>query len=170
MNTLLAINVRAVTYGLRLTLGLLLIVMLNGCGSSVKVVADHDPATDFSSYRTYQWMPEPEADQMQRELIWRDIKQAIDHELGQRSMQQVESNPDVYVGIFTCTAEKVKRALKNGPYGMKNAVCRAIMSVLGMSQRQAIHAARLTILTKNLRHTTLRLVKQPLVLPFRRYR
>ncbi|MCZ6562633.1 MAG: hypothetical protein O6948_06905 [Deltaproteobacteria bacterium] len=79
MNTHLAINVRAVTYGLRLTLGLVLLVMLNGYGSSVKVVADHDPATDFSAYRTYKWMPEPETDQMQRGLIWRDIKQAIDN-------------------------------------------------------------------------------------------
>ncbi len=110
MNTLLAINVRAVTYGLRLTLGLLLIVMLSGCGSSVKVVADHDPATDFSSYRTYQWMPEPEDTQMQRGFIWRDIKQAIDHELGQRSMQQVESNPDVYVAFYASVEEKVTGA------------------------------------------------------------
>ncbi len=110
MNTLLAINVRAVTYGLRLTLGLLLIVMLSGCGSSVKVVADHDPATDFSAYRTYQWMPEPEDTQMQRGFIWRDIKQSIDHDLGQRSMQQVESNPDVYVAFYASVEEKVTGA------------------------------------------------------------
>ena len=73
MNTHRANNVRAVTYGLRLTLGLVLIVMLSGCGSSVKVVADHDPATDFSSYQTYQWIPEPEGEQMQQGLIQRDI-------------------------------------------------------------------------------------------------
>ncbi len=110
MNTLLVINARAVTFGLRLTLGLVLLGLLSGCGSSVKVVADHDPAADFSAYQTYQWMEEPEADRMQRGLIWRDIKQAIDNELSQRSMQQVESNPDVYVVFHASVEEQVTGA------------------------------------------------------------
>ena len=110
MNTHRANNVRAVTYGLRLTLGLVLIVMLSGCGSSVKVVADHDPATDFSSYQTYQWIPEPEGEQMQQGLIQRDIKRAIDDELSRRSMRQVESNPDVYVVFHAGVEEKVTGA------------------------------------------------------------
>ena len=110
MNALLAISVRAVTCNLRLAVALLLIGMLSGCGSSVRVVTDHDPETVFSSYRTYGWMPAPEEFLMERGFIWNDIKQAIDNELEQRSMQQVQSSPDVYVIFHASVEERITGA------------------------------------------------------------
>lgn len=110
MNNYSSNNVNAVTCGLRLTLGLVLIVTMSGCGSSVQVVSDHDPAADFSSYQTYQWVPELEEGEMQLGLIQREIKRAIDAELGQRSMRQVQSNPDVYVVFHASIEERITGA------------------------------------------------------------
>ena len=35
-----------------------LIMSLNGCGSSEKIYADHDPAQDFSTYKSFGWLSE----------------------------------------------------------------------------------------------------------------
>jgi len=110
MNTHRSNNLNAVIYGLRLTLGLALIVLMGGCGSSIQVVSDHDPTIDFSSYQTYQWMPEIEQAQIQLGFIEREIKRSIDMELGQRSMRQVSSNPDVYVVFHASIEERITGA------------------------------------------------------------
>jgi hypothetical protein len=58
---------------------------------------DYDRSANFSAYKTYNWVdykPVPVGDH----LIDRDIKRAVDEQLGSKGLRRVDSGGDVYVG------------------------------------------------------------------------
>jgi hypothetical protein len=65
-----------------------------------KVVYDYDRGTDFSKYRTYQWVQVPNG-QTPNQLLDQQIRRAIDEELAQKGLQQSNSNPDLLIGYQT---------------------------------------------------------------------
>ncbi len=99
-----------VTKAFRLALSLALIVLLAGCGSSIKIQSDHDNTADFSAYQTYQWMPQPDKANLETGLAGPIIKRSVESELNDRSMQQVQSNPDLYVVYHAGVEEKITGA------------------------------------------------------------
>lgn len=103
-------NTLPVAKALRLTLSLALIIILAGCGSSVKLQSDYDNTADFSTYQTYQWMPQPTGANLEAGLAGPIIKRSIESELNDRSMRQVQSNPDVYVVYHASVEDQITGA------------------------------------------------------------
>ncbi len=95
---------------IRLILSLALIVVLAGCGSSVRVQSDYDDTVDFSAYKTYQWMPQPTGANLEAGLAGPIIERSIESELNGKSMRQVESNPDIYVVYHAGVDEQITGA------------------------------------------------------------
>ena len=94
----------------RLVLSLALIVILAGCGSSIKLQSDYDNTADFSAYQTYQWMAQPDGVNLEAGLAGPFIKRSVESELNDRSMRQVQSNPDLYVVYHAGVEEQITGA------------------------------------------------------------
>ena len=84
---------------------LLSVVLLSSC-SAVKVVADYDSKVDFNKYKTFAFY-KPEIDKAKiSDLDKKRILRAIEAELLAKGLTK-SSNPDMLVGIFTKSREKV---------------------------------------------------------------
>ena len=57
---------------------------------------NYDRGTNFSSYKTYQWIDLP--GRVPDQLIDQDIKRSIDEQLAQKGLAKVEKDADLYVG------------------------------------------------------------------------
>ena len=57
----------------------------------------YDRSANFASYKTYQWVDIP-GGAVADQLIDRDIKRAVDEQLGQKGLTRVENRADLYVG------------------------------------------------------------------------
>ncbi|MEN8226559.1 MAG: DUF4136 domain-containing protein [Bacteroidota bacterium] len=89
---------------------ILAVVLLNGCGSSMRVYYDLDDATSFEQYATYSFMDFTDGN---KETITgmelERIRVAIARELEQRGLQFVEENGDVSVKITVYHREAMDR-------------------------------------------------------------
>jgi hypothetical protein len=84
---------------------LLSIILLYSC-NSVKVVTDYDSKTDFNQYKTFAFF-KPEIDKAKiSDLDKKRILRAIESELLAKGFTK-SNNPDMLVGIFTKSREKV---------------------------------------------------------------
>ncbi|KGL58686.1 DUF4136 domain-containing protein [Polaribacter sp. Hel1_85] len=84
---------------------ILSIVLLYSC-NSVKVVTDYDSKVDFNKYKTFAFY-KPEIDKAKiSDLDKKRILRAIETELLAKGFTK-SSNPDMLVGIFTKSREKV---------------------------------------------------------------
>lgn len=79
----------------RMTL-LQLFLFIVACAYGQDVHYNYDRGTNFSSYKTYQWV-DLDA-RVPDQLIDRDIKRAVDEQLAQKGLTKVEKNADLYVG------------------------------------------------------------------------
>lgn len=87
------------------TLLLLVAIILSSCGS-VNVLTDYDDNVDFSKYKTYAFY-KPEIDKAKiSDLDKKRILRAIEFELESRGFVK-STNPDLLVGIFTKSRERV---------------------------------------------------------------
>jgi hypothetical protein len=66
------------------------------CAYGQDVHYNYDRDTDFTSYKTYQWVDLPGA--VGDLLIDRDIKRSVDERLAQKGLTRVERDADLYVG------------------------------------------------------------------------
>jgi hypothetical protein len=66
------------------------------CAYGQDVHYNYDRGTNFSSYKTYQWVDLPEA--VADQLLDRDIKRSVDEQLAQKGLTKVEKDADLYVG------------------------------------------------------------------------
>ncbi len=103
-----------------LVLGL---VGLAAC-QTVKVDTDYDETVDFSSYQTFDWMPQPrEATRNPQinDIMDNRIKRAIEGELIAGGYQKNRSGrPDVYVVYHTTTQRQVDRTyIERWGYGRR---------------------------------------------------
>lgn len=62
-----------------------------------EVQFDYDRSTDFSSYKTYQWIDFREVP-VDDQLLDRDIKSCVDAQLAGKGLRRVESGGDLLVG------------------------------------------------------------------------
>lgn len=65
---------------------------------------NYDKGTNFSSYKTYQWVNLPNGAPDQ--LIDQAIKRAIDGQLAQKGLTRVEKDADLYIGYQTVVKEE----------------------------------------------------------------
>ena len=64
-----------------------------GCSSVYKVRYDFDESADFSSLKTYNWLPFPEKKNVD-ELGMKRIQDAVDRQLAAKGLKKVTANPD----------------------------------------------------------------------------
>jgi hypothetical protein len=80
----------------------LVLVCTAACAGGPTIRADQDPAADFSSYRTYNFVPELGTDRAgYSTLITTHFKQAISREMNARGYAQSSTDPDLLVNVFT---------------------------------------------------------------------
>ncbi len=91
------------------------LVILSSC-KTVKVVADYDTKVDFTKYKTFAFY-KPEIDKAQiSDLDKKRILRAIEAELIAKGFTK-SKNPDMLVGIFTKSREKVNVNQNNMGFG-----------------------------------------------------
>jgi hypothetical protein len=99
---------------------LLAAVVLGGC-SGIKVVADFDPAVDFTQYKTFEyygWIGE--SDRVLNDLDRRRIESAFGAEFEARGLKFVEEGGDMVVGLFIVAEQKTQttaHTTQTGGYG-----------------------------------------------------
>ncbi|PWG04184.1 DUF4136 domain-containing protein [Polaribacter aquimarinus] len=91
---------------------LFLLIVSYSC-QTVKVVTDYDTKADFSKYKTFAFY-KPEIDKAKiSDLDKKRILRAIESELIAKGFTK-SKNPDILVGIFTKSREKVNVNQNNG--------------------------------------------------------
>jgi len=97
----------------RIVPSLLLLLVAVGCDLETSVDYDHD--VDFSSIKTYAWAGEqhPEVN----DLVHKRIINAVDGQLRNKGLTQVESEPDVYITYHGGPSEKVVVDTTHHGYG-----------------------------------------------------
>jgi hypothetical protein len=97
---------------LRIALVLLFGAALLAC-STVSVDYDYDPSVEFSGFRTYAWLPRPEATEgadplLTSPLLDARIRRSIDFHLAKGGYQKVQDEaPDFQVAYHVGIASKV---------------------------------------------------------------
>jgi hypothetical protein len=77
---------------------------------------NYDKGTNFSSYKTYQWVNLPTGAPDQ--LIDQAIRRAVDSQLAQKGLTRVEKDADLYIGYQTAvTQEKAVNLFGSGNRG-----------------------------------------------------
>ena len=77
------------------------------CVHGQDVHYNYDRGTNFSSYKTYQWVDLPgPGGTVPDQLIDRDIKRSVDEQLTQRGLTRVESNADLQVAYHAVLHEE----------------------------------------------------------------
>lgn len=107
---------------------LLLVLFVSGCTTATKVPkmttgADHDPSMDFSTLKSYDWMPEspfntgdPRIDD--DSLMHARIRNAVDRELTEKGFVKLPSaTPDFLIGYHVTVADKTSIRFLNNYYG-----------------------------------------------------
>ncbi len=89
--------------------------------ASVRVSQDYDPAEDFSSYRTFTWLPVPQQPtgdyRVDNPFVDGRIRDAVERHLGGRGFQKVEDRaPDFYVAYHLNVEEKIDVRTVNRGY------------------------------------------------------
>jgi len=84
-------------------------LFLIGCGPSIKVGYDYDTEKNFSEYKTYDFLTNPDNTQM-KELTLKRVKQAIIRELSPKGLVQSTENPDLLIAIHTDIRSKAQIA------------------------------------------------------------
>jgi len=67
---------------------------------------DFDPEINFSSMKTYGWLPIPEKAQL-NELTIKHIKRAVNNELNAKGLQMASENPDMLIALHGGKEKKV---------------------------------------------------------------
>ncbi|HEY3446871.1 MAG TPA: DUF4136 domain-containing protein [Myxococcales bacterium] len=88
-----------------------LLALLSTACASMKVSSTAAPgaAQRAASFRTYAWLPEPDAEQVHRNpFVKGQVMQAADRELTAKGYQRVDAsaNPDFMIGWYATSQEK----------------------------------------------------------------
>jgi hypothetical protein len=80
---------------------LLLVLITLAVASAQKINTGYDKSVDFSRFKTYAWIPRtaPATEQLFATVIVADI----DHELANKGLRKVDSDPDLLVTYYTGT-------------------------------------------------------------------
>ena len=86
----------------RMLCGLLLMVLAGCAGTGpIAINANHDPAADFTAFRTFAFMDRLDTDDRGgRSMLSMHLMTATTRELRSRGMQPVSGNPDLLVNFY----------------------------------------------------------------------
>ncbi len=77
-----------------------IVAVLGGCAESIQVNSDYDPATNFSEFHTYNWLPAPQkaVGEQSNTIIDSRIREAVENQLALRGYEkQTSGTPDFLV-------------------------------------------------------------------------
>lgn len=81
--------------------------LMAGCSSIYGVKYDYNKQTDFSMYKSYDWMPIPDKADLNGLVVDR-IKKAIDSELSAKGLKKTSQNPDFLIAEHFGKKDKVE--------------------------------------------------------------
>jgi len=91
----------------RVLLAAMMIAFATGC-STTSVNTDYSIDADFSQYRTFQYQNSANDVEAASPLIHQRIVNAIRQEVSNAGLQEVDSNPDVYVTYHGSTTQQLR--------------------------------------------------------------
>ena len=98
----------------KVSIFLVLLAFVIGCGPSISVNHDYDPAYNFTTLKTYDWLKITEPQQAS-ELVIKRFMNAIDNEMTTKGMTKVSENPDFLIAVQGLT--ETKTDVTNYGYG-----------------------------------------------------
>ena len=106
-----------------LLVAVLAAVSLAGCASTPNTFANADPTADFSSFKTYAFLPSLSTDKENYESMESNfLKVAVAQEFDKRGLSYSD-NPDVVVNFYIHTKEKIRSRsvpTMGGYYGFRD--------------------------------------------------
>jgi len=94
---------------------LFLLVTTISCSSVYKHSYDYDRTVDFTSLKTYSWLP-LQAKEINNELVLQRIKHTVNSELASKGYKLVSENPDFLILAKVETKQEAWSS-DGGPYG-----------------------------------------------------
>ena len=101
-------------------LSLILISLLFGCSSSLKVYTTHEKDVDFTAYKTFDFYEIKEEHLRLKEVNRRRLAMAIELELGYKGIKRSVNEPDLLVNLYSLinrTENTVEQTSSVGYYG-----------------------------------------------------
>jgi len=101
--------------------------LMTGCSSSINVNYDYDTTTNFGTYRTFDWAPNPvdatkttdaAVATQNSGLLSNRIKSAVNLELAQKGLTQSSDNPDLLAVFHVGVQDKIQ--VTDWGYGYSN--------------------------------------------------
>jgi hypothetical protein len=83
----------------------LLCYIVGGC-STISVNHDFDPSADFTKYKSFDWIPQPDV-KGKNPLVYKKIVTAVERHFANRGMNRTESAPDFLLAMHTGTQTKI---------------------------------------------------------------
>lgn len=93
---------------------LIVVLLINGCSSSLKVYTTHDKKADLSSYKTFNFYEIKEEHLKLKEVNRRRLAMAIEVELGYKGIKRSINNPDLLVNLYSLINRKENTTVSNG--------------------------------------------------------
>ncbi len=88
---------------------LCLITLMAACSSGPKIVANHDPAADFSAFKTFDYIQPLSTDRSgSRTLLSTYMMSATTAQLEARDIRREAGNPDLLIDFIVATQEKIQ--------------------------------------------------------------
>jgi hypothetical protein len=91
------------------------IATLWGCGTSISTNYDYDVNANFETYRTYDWIPQPDASpgsaqaaQQRNDLLDKRIRNAVDNVFKDKGLSNDKNAPDMLVVYHVGVQDKVQ--------------------------------------------------------------
>ena len=86
----------------------LLVATLAACASPIEIRSSADPTFDFSTLKTYSWMPRKKSGdpRLDGERMEKQVEQTVDEQLQRKGFKRVESGGDFLVGFRNVLAHR----------------------------------------------------------------
>ncbi len=96
----------------------LLLVMTIGIVNAQKVTGDFEESTDFSKYKTYEFIGwQDDSDQVMNDFDKKRLRESIQSEMAARQFEYVESGGDMAVSLFVVVDQKTSTTAYTNYYG-----------------------------------------------------
>ena len=84
-----------------LIISAILLIILQGCSSALKVYSEYDKKVDFSQYKTFNFYEIEEEHLKMKEVNRRRLAMAIELELGRKGIKRNIENPDLLLNLYS---------------------------------------------------------------------
>lgn len=103
----------------RIATAALLAVAAGACGGGISVNSDYVEGTDFSPYRTWDYMPNQgsTANASSNQLVDQRFRIAVERTMGEKGFRRDTSDPDFYVGYHLILDDQTTYETVNDYWG-----------------------------------------------------